>query len=325
MKSVVYRKYGSPEVLELVDTPRPEPKVNEILIKIHASIVTPGDIAYRNGNPFVARLFSGLFKPKKEVLGSAFAGEVESVGEEVTRFKPGDQVYGSAGTDLGTYAEYIALPEDGAIAFKPANMSFDKAVGVCDGGLTSLPFLRDNGDIRKGQKILINGASGSVGSFAVQLAKHFGAEVTGVCSSGKMEMVRSLGADHVIDYTQEDFTNNSGAYDIIFDTVGKSSFSKCRRALKSNGIFLTTYPSLGILFQMLWTRVFSKKKAIFAATGLRPPGEKVRDLVNLKDLIEAGKIKSIVDRSYSMSQIVEAHRYVAKGHKTGNVVISFKI
>ena len=252
-------------------------------------------------------------------MGQELAGEVEAVGKTVTRFKPGDQVFG---IDMfGAYAEYKCMPENRALAIKPANMSFEEAASVPNGALTALPFLRDKGKIQSGQSALIYGASGSVGSAAVQLARYYGAKVTGVCSAANLEWVRSLGADQVIDYTREDFTKNGKTYDIIFDTVGKRSFAECKGSLTDEGIYLATVPTPVTMLQALLTAKSGSKKVKFAATGLRSAKEKIKDLKFLTELIEAGKIKAIIDRCYPLEQIVEAHRYVEQGHKKGNVVI----
>ena len=323
MKAIVYTKYGPPEVLQLKEVEKPTPKDNQVLIRICATTVTAVDSIFRKGDQVFARLFTGLIKPKNRTLGSELAGEIEAVGKDVKRFKVGDQVF--AGTDgFGAHAEYICLSEEAVLITKPANMTYGEAAAVCGSVLTALPFLRDEANIQSGQKVLINGASGSIGTVAVQLAKYFGAEVTGVCSTTNLELVRSLGADKVIDYTKEDFTKNGQTYDIIFDTVGKSSFSRCKGSLKQTGVYLTTVLTLTILLQMFWTSKIDSKRAIIAFTGLRPANEKIEDLIFLKELIEAGKIKSVIDRRYPLEQIAEAHRYVEKGHKKGNVVITLE-
>ena len=321
MKAFVYTKYGSPDVLELMEVEKPTPKENEVLVKIHATTVTAVDSAFRQGIPYNARLYAGLFKPKNRTLGSEFAGEIEAVGKNVTQYKKGDKVFGSTPHGFDAHAEYISLPEDGAFVIKPENISYEEAAAI-DAALTALPFLRDSGKIQSGQKVLIIGASGSIGTFAVQLAKYYGAEVTGVSRTANLDLVKSLGADKMIDYTKEDFTQRDETYDIIFDVAGKSSFSRSKKALKSNGIYLTTVLTTGILLQMLRTSLFGRKKAIIAFTGLRPANERVKDLAFMKELITTGKIKSVIDRSYPFEQIAEAHRYADKGHKKGNVVIA---
>ncbi|UYP48826.1 Acryloyl-coenzyme A reductase [Candidatus Lokiarchaeum ossiferum] len=324
MKAIICTKYGPPEVLNFKEVEKPTPKDNELLIKIYGAAVNSTDPTFRLGKPAISRLFTGLLKPKHRIPGDVLAGEIEAIGKDVTLFKVGDQVFGASINNLGAHAEYICLPEDGQIALKPINMNYGEAAAIVDGALTALPFLRDKGEIQSGQKVLINGASGSVGTAAIQLAKYYGAEVTGVCSTTNLELVTSLGADNVIDYTEEDFTKTGHTYDIIFDTVAKSSFSKCKRALNESGIYLTTVPTLPILFQALWTSKFGNKKAQFAAAGLRPTAEKAKDLLFLKGLIEAGKLKAAIDRVYSLEQMAEAHRYVEKGHKKGNVIITIK-
>lgn len=324
MKAIVYTKYGPPDVLKLKEIEKPTPRDNEVLVKVHAVTVTAVDCTFRKGDAFFARLFTGLTGPKRTTPGGELAGEIEVVGKDVKRFKKGDQVFGSTDAGFGAFAEYVCLPEDGALAIKPANMTYGEAAAVCDGALTALPFLRDKAHIQHGQKVLINGASGSIGTVAVQLAKYFGAEVTGVCSTTNVEMVKSLGGDKVIDYTQEDFTKSGETYDIIFDAVGKSSFSRCKSALTQNGVYLSTALTMAALPHALWTSMVGDKKAMIAATGLRPATERAKDLIFLKELIEAGKLKSVIDRCYPLEQIAEAHRYVDKGHKKGNVVITLE-
>jgi NADPH:quinone reductase-like Zn-dependent oxidoreductase len=315
MKAIVYTKFGPPEVLQLQEVAKPTPKANEVLIKIVATTVVKEDPDMR-----ASAGFNGLLKPRNPILGQELAGEIQAIGKDVTRFKPGDQVFGF--DMFGAYAEYKCMSENGALAIKPANISYEEAASVPNGALTALPFLRDKGKIQGGQAVLIYGASGSVGTAAVQLAKYYGAEVTGVCSSTNLEWVKSLGADQVIDYTQEDFTENGKTYDIIFDTVGKISFSECKDSLKDEGIYLTTVPTPGTMLRVIWTIKSGGKKVKFMAAGIRPAKEKIKDLIFLTDLIEMGKIKPVIDRSYPLEQIAEAHRYVAAGHKKGNVVIT---
>ncbi len=321
MKAIVCTKYGPPEVLQLKEVVKPTPKDNEVLIKVYATTVTTAGCAFQKGDPFISRFSTGLIKPKNPILGYELAGEIEAIGKDVKLFKEGDQVFGYAVNSCGAHAEYICLPEDGQLAIKPANMTYEEAAAAVDGVLTALPFLR-KGNIQSGQKVLINGTSGSIGTFAVQLAKYFGAEVTGVCSTTNLELVKSLGADKVIDYTKKDFTKSGQTYDIIFDTVGKSSFTHCKSSLKQRGIYLATMPTPALMLQMLWTSKIGSKKAAIVFAGLRSVSERTKDLIFLKELIEAGKLKSVIDKSYSLAQIAEAYRYVDKGHKKGNVVIT---
>ncbi len=321
MKAIVYTKYGPPEVLQLVEKKKPTPKDNEVLVRICATTVTATECTFRKGKPYFSRLFTGLRKPKIIMLGEELAGIIEAVGKNVKLFKIGDQVFGTAGPEFGANAEYKCIPEDGVLAIKPSNLTFEEAASCVDGFLTALPFLRDKGKIKRGQNVLIYGASGSVGSAAVQIAKYFGTEVTGVCSGSNMEIVKSLGADSVIDYTKEDFTKNDKTNDLIFDAVGKTSFSKCKQALKHNGIFLEAGITSSVFPIVLWTSFFGTKKVKIAATGLRPPHERTKDLKLLKELLESGNIKPVIDRRYPLEKIADAHRYVDEGHKKGNVAI----
>ena len=315
MKAIVYTKFGAPDVLRLKEVEKPTPKDNEVLVRIHATTVVKEDPDMR-----ASPGFNGFLKPRNPILGQELAGEVETIGKDVTRFRPGDQVFGIG--SFGAYAEYKCMPESGALAIKPVNLSYAEAASVPNGALTALPFLRDKGKIQSGQTVLIYGASGSVGAAAVQLARYYGAKVTGVCSTANLEWVKSLGADQVIDYTRDDFTENGKTYDIIFDTVGKRSFSECKGSLTDEGIYLMTVPTPVIMLQALWLAKSGSKKVGFVAAGLRPAREKIKDLVLLKELIEAGKIRAAIDRRYPLEQVAEAHRYVEKGHKKGNVVIT---
>lgn len=318
MKAIVYTKFGPPNVLQLRDVEKPAPKDNELLIKIYATTVVKEDPEWR-----ASPGFNGFLKPRNPILGQELAGEVEATGRDVTRFRSGDQVFGI--DSFGAHAEYKCMAEDKALIIKPSSMTYEEAAAVPNGALTALPFLRDKGDIRSGQQALIYGASGSVGTAAVQLAKTFGAEVTGVCSAGNVAMVKSLGAEKVIDYTKVDFTQNGETYDIIFDTVGKVGFSRCKDSLKPTGVYLTTIPALEILPDALGLARHSGKKARFMAAGLRSASAKIQDLLFIKELVEAGKFKPVIDRCYPLEQIVEAHRYVETGHKKGNVVITMEV
>jgi len=321
MKAIVWTEYGPPDVLRLKEVEKPSPKDNEVLIRIYATTVTAGDSELRSLKfPFYFRLpmriWIGLRKPRGTTIpGTELAGEIESVGKDVKQFKEGDQVFGSAGLAFEAHAEYISLPEEGSVARKPANMTFEEAAAVPFGGRDALHFLR-KANIETGQKILINGAGGSIGTFAVQLAKYMGAEVTGVDSTRKLDMLRGIGADKVIDYAQEDFTKSGETYDVIFDVVGKISLSASEGSLKQNGCYLLANPGPSQLFRGLWTKISSSKKVIMETSS--PATE---DLMFLKELVEAGKIKSVIDRRYPLEQIREAHKYVETGHKKGNLVI----
>jgi len=324
MKAILHTKFGPPDELRLGEVEKPIPKDNEVLIKIHAATVTTSDCNIRNltfaptWSMLPARLFAfGVFKPRNKMLGTDLAGEIEAVGKDVKRFKKGDQVFGTSEPALGTHAEYICVPEDGVLAMKPANMSYEEAAAVPNGGFTTLTYLRNMANIQSGQKVLIFGASGMMGTFAVQIARYYGAEITGVCSTTNLEMVKSLGADKVIDYTKEDFTKSGQTYDVIFDAAAKSSFSRCKGSLKKNGIYLTTVPTLVDYLQMLWTSMVGSKKVKGGVAEVS-----MDNLVFLKELIEAGKLKSVIDRSYPLEQTAEAFRYVETGHKKGNVVIT---
>jgi NADPH:quinone reductase-like Zn-dependent oxidoreductase len=321
MKAIEYAKYGAPEVLEIKEVEKPIPKNNEILIRIEATSVTATECTFRKGKPYFSRLFTGLTKPRIRRLGEELAGRIEAVGTDVEQYKLGDEVFGTAGPNFGANAEYICVSEDAVLATKPTNVTFAEAATSVDGFLTALPFLRDIGQIRQGQQVLIYGASGSVGSAAVQIAKHFGAEVTAVCSTANTELVRRIGADLVVDYKKEDFTKNGSAYDIIFDAVGKTTFAHCKKSLKANGVFLEAGIGLGIFRHVIWTSLFAGKKAKIAATGLRAPHLRKNDLQLLKELLEKKIMVPVIDRSYPLEQIAEAHAYVDKGHKKGNVAI----
>jgi len=329
MKAIVYTEYGSPDVLQLKEVEKPAPKDNEILIRIFATPVNFGDTLARNfkeisprkfNMPFIfwlpARMEFGFSRPRKNILGNEFAGEIETTGKDVTLFKKGDQVFGYRGSNMGAYAEYLCMPEKGLVAIKPSNMSYEEAATVPYGALTALNLLRKV-NIQSGQKVLINGASGGIGSVAVQLAKYYGAEVTGVCGTPRLEFVKSLGADKVIDYTKEDFTKSGETYDLIFDILGKSSFSRCKNLLKQSGRYLLASFKMKQVFQMLWTSITGGRKVICAMSFESP-----EDLLFIKELVEAGKIKSVIDKRFPLEQTAEAHKYIETGNKKGNVVIT---
>ena len=328
MKAIVYTEYGSPGVLHLKEVEKPTPKEDEALVRVHAASLNAADFEMLRGT-WSAR-FGGLLKPRHKILGSDIAGRIEAVGRNVKQFHPGDGIWGDLSLPLGygAFAEYVCVPEN-ALRLKPASMTFEEAAAVPSAGVVALQNLRgvgssslsfllsDKGHIQSGQKVLINGAGGGVGTFAVQIAKSFGAEVTGVDSTRKLDMLRSIGADHVIDYTQEDFTKSGETYNVIFDVVGKTSFSRSIRSLKQGGCYLLANAGLSQMVRGLWTSMTSSKQVIF-----RTASEKTEDLLILKELIEAGKIQSVIDRRYPLEHIAEAHRYVDTGHKKGNVVIT---
>jgi NADPH:quinone reductase-like Zn-dependent oxidoreductase len=326
MKAVVCTNYGPPDVLELREVDRPVPKDNEVLIKIHATTVSAADFRVRSFTVplsfwLPARLALGVTKPRRAILGNELAGTIESVGSNVTQFRKGDEVFAATGHHFGAYAQYICLSlemKEVAVAMKPANLTFEEAAAIPFGGITALRFMRE-ASIQKGQAVLIYGASGSVGTYAVQLARYFGGTVTAVCSTSNVELVKSLGADRVIDYTKEDFTKRAEKYDVIFDTVGKGSISGCVRSLKDGGVFLHAVATPAVSIRLRWASMTSNKRMI-GGTAL----EKSEDLTMLKDLAEEGHIRPVIDRRYRLEQIVEAHRYVDKGHKKGNVVITLE-
>jgi NADPH:quinone reductase-like Zn-dependent oxidoreductase len=316
MKAIVYHEYGSPDVLKLEEVEKPTPKDDEVLVKVHAASANPADWHLMRAEPFLARLENGLLKPKNTKLGADLAGRVEAVGRNVTQFQAGDDVFGGMPLDeLGSFAEYVCTNED-ALVLKPARLTFEQAAAVPLAAFTALQGLRDKGQIQQGQKVLINGASGGVGTFAVQIAKSYGTEVTGVCSTRNLDMVRSIGADHVIDYTQEDFTQNGQRYDLIFDAVGNRSVSDFQRALSPNGICsVAGFTSLSRLFQVM---LLGGKKIGLMETAKANK----KDLVIIKELLEAGKVVPVVDRAYPLSEAAEAIRYLETGHARGKVVIT---
>lgn len=320
MKAIEYRNYGPPEVLRLKEIPRPSPKQGEVLVKVHAATVTGADLMMRTGKPWIGRFYTGLKVPKRKVLGFEFAGEIVDVGKAVKRFKTGDMVFGGT-TTLGCYAQYVCVHEDDVIMTMPDTMTYEEAAPVNGSAVTVMNFLKGLGNLQKGQKVLINGASGGLGTYAVQIAKHFGAEVTGVCSTVNMDLVKSLGADYVIDYTQQDFTKNGKRYDLIFDTVYKCPFRECKNSLTQKGMYLSPVISFPLLMQIVWTSVFGTKKVKTSATGMLPAKVRLAYFMELKALLGTGKIKTVIDSVYPLSLVAAAHEYVQKGHKKGNVVI----
>ncbi len=312
MKAIVYQKYGSPDVLELQEVEKPAVTASEVLVRVHAASVNPLDWHFLRGTPLVVRALAGLLKPKRQILGVDVAGRVEAVGGEVTRFQPGDEIFGSS-PNSGAFAEYLCVPEDGVV-LKPANLTYEEAAAVPVAALTALQGLRDKGQIQPGHKVLINGASGGVGTFAVQIAKSFGAEVTGVCSTRNLDMVRSIGADRVIDYSEEDFTQTGGRYDLILDAVGNHSLSDCKRALHANGIYVA---AAGSSVRSLWILMTGRKKMVWMLT--KPNRE---DMCFMKELLETGKVTPVIDRRYKLSEVPEALRYQGEGHAQGKTVIT---
>lgn len=323
MKAIVYERYGSPDVLQLKEVEKPTPKSHEVLIKIHATTVTSGDWRVRSltvptGFGLIMRLVFGISRPRQPILGTELAGVVESVGKDVTLFNVGDAVFAFSDVAMGCYAEYKCMAESSAIALKPASLTFGEAAALSFGGTTAVDFLR-RGKLKSGEKVLINGASGSVGTAAVQLAKYFGANVTGVCSTANVALVRSLGASHVIDYTQENFTQNGETYDVIIDTVGTAPFSRSQASLNERGRLLLVLAGLPDMLKALWVSMTGRQKVIAGPAAVR-----VEDLRFLAELAEAGEFKPVIDRCYPFEQIVEAHRHVDTGRKKGNVVITLK-
>lgn len=320
MKAIVYSRYGSPEVLDLKDVPKPTLKDNEVLIRIHAATVNRTDCGFLRGKPFFVRFVSGVLGPKRKILGNEFAGEIERVGKDVKSFVNGDHVFGFSGVRFGGQAEYTTMPELGMLTTIPANMNYEEAAPTTEGAHYALNNIR-NANVRAGQKVLIYGATGAIGSAAVQLVKYYGAEVTAVCNTKNLSLVKTLGADNAIDYTEKDFTKTGQEYDFVFDAVGKSSFAACKKLLKSGGIYCST--DLGFLWQnpflALWTSRFGSKKIIFAI-----PKNRKEDILFLKELIVMGRFKPIIDRCYPLEQIIEAYKYVETGQKIGNVVITVR-
>jgi len=316
MKAATCTKYGNPSFLKLVEISKPTPKEDQVLVKIHASSVTSGDARIRRADPYVIRLIFGFNRPRKSVLGVVVAGEIESVGSKVTKFKAGDKVFGTTGMSFGAHAEYQCISENGTLALMPEEISFEEAAAIPFGATASLHFLR-KGNVKQGQKVLIYGASGALGTMAIQLAKEFGAEVTAVCSSTNTKMVLDLGADKVIDYTKEDFTKNGIKYDVIFDTIGKSSFSSGLKSLTKKGTMLLASASMGQMLRGAISSMFGRKKIISGVIK-----ETAEDMNFFKKLIEVGKLKAVIDKVYSLEEIAKAHTHVDSGHKKGNVIIN---
>ena len=321
MRAVVAKGYGTHEVLEPEKVEIPRIGGNDVLVKIYAGSATRADTMMLSGKPLIGRLFTGLRKPKHAIPGTGFAGEVVDTGENVTLFKKGDRVFGETTLGFGTNAEYVAINENGVILLKPDNLSFAEAATFCDGHLTSINFLREIGKVKPGQKVLINGASGSLGTSAVQLAKYFGAEVTAVCSTANVGLVKSLGADNVIDYSKEEFTTINEQFDLVYDTVGKSSFRKSKKVLARKGLYISPVMKFSLIIQMILTSANRNRKAIFAASGLKADKDLRALLSELLAIFRSGKLRTVIDRQFPLEKLAHAHQYIAAGHKKGNVVI----
>lgn len=320
MNAIEYKKYGAPEVFEFNQIGKPKPKSNEVLVKVYSSTVTAADIMMRKGKPIIGRLYLGIKSPKRTIPGFEFAGDVVEVGNNVTSFKKGDRVFGGT-TTLGCYSEYTCISENDVITTIPENISYEEAAPVSGSAITVYNFLVGLAKIKKDQKILIIGASGGLGTYAIQIAKHFGAIVTGVCSTENVSLVKTLGADYVVDYTKTDFTENGQQYDIIFDTVNKSSFSKCKKSIVEDGIYLPTVFGFIIMVQMLKSTIVGGKKIKSSSTGLLSAKTRLSYFEEIKELLRTHKIKTVIDKKYALRQMTEAHLYVEKGHKKGNVVV----
>lgn len=321
MKAVIVPKYGNPNVLEVVSRPKPVLTKDELLIRNHAAPITAADMQLRAGEPKMSRLFLGLNRPKQSIPGACFAGEVVAFGEDVASFNIGDRVFGLTGLMFGTYAEYLVVKANGVVVGMPDDLSYEKAAAFCDGHATSYNFLTQVVKLQRGQRILINGASGALGTAAIQIAKYFGANVTGVCSERNIGLVKSLGADEVLDYTKVDITSLEERYDIVYDTVGKLNYRKVRNILTTKGEYLSPVLEFKLLFHVLSSSLFTKKKARFEATGMNSPAKLKALLEGVLEIYDSGKLKTYLDRQYTMENIIDAHKYVEKGHKRGNVVM----
>lgn len=324
MKAAYSAKYGSPDVIEIRDVEKPKPKDNEILVKVFASSITTADSMIRRGTPFYGRLFLGLTKPKHPILGTGFAGKVEEIGKDVTQFEIGDEVFGETTFNFSSNAEFLVVNENGILDLKPDNVSFKAAATVCDGPLTSYNFLMNLANVKEGDKVLINGASGSLGTAAIQLAKYFGAQVTGVCSTNNVALVKSLGADNVIDYKQTNFRKLDLKYDVIYDTIGTSSFSDCKKVLEPKGIYMSPVLSMNLLCDTIRTSIIKKKRAKFSATGILKEYELRKMLFLISDLLANKDLKMVIDNEYKLDEIRDAHNYIDSGRKRGNVVLIFE-